>query len=185
MTTPALDERRYDAVTVVFHWATAVLVIALFGSAKAWTYAPQDWGLRWLASMHVSLGIALALAVLGRLIWRMTAGRRIADDNGNPIAHALAKIVHLALYGLLIVQVLLGFGAEWFGGSALSFFGLFEIPTPLAQNRDLSQRLEQMHEIVAWTIMALVGGHAGAALWHRYIVGDTVLQRMLPSAPTR
>jgi len=82
----------------------------------------------------------------------------------------------------LILQLALGFGLEWFDGKALSFFGLFEIPTPFAENRDLSEQLEQVHNLVAWTLMVLVGGHAFAALLHRYVAEDGVLQRMLPSA---
>ena len=176
---------RYDAVTVAFHWLTALLVFALFGTAMAWTYLPRDLGLRWLSGIHVSLGIALAGIVMSRLGWRLTAGRRIDHRADNPLAGLAARVVHLALYGLLIVQVALGFGLEWLGGGALSFFGLFDIPSPFAASRELGEQLEGLHGVIAWTMMALVGGHALAALWHHYIVRDGVLQRMVPSGQGR
>ena len=180
MTRFGSDKEQYDAVTVLFHWATAALVIALFGSAMAWSYAPRDWGFRSLETVHVSLGVTLSIVILARLLWRWTAGRRLADI-GNPTQRVLAKLVHLVLYGLLVLQVALGFGLEWFGGESLSFFGMASIPSPFAENRDLSQQLEQLHGVVAWSLMVVVGGHAAAALWHRYVNKDAVLQRMLLS----
>jgi len=54
---------RYDAVTIIFYWATVVLVLSLFASAMAWSHAPRDWGARWLTSGHGSQGIALAAAL--------------------------------------------------------------------------------------------------------------------------
>lgn len=164
---------------MALHWATAVLVLALFGTAMAWSYAPRDWGLRWLSGIHVSLGIALALIVAGRLAWRLTIGRRLPHAPGSSLTHLVAKLVHLALYGLLILQIALGFGLEWFGGEALSFFGLFSLPSPFVENRDLSRMLEQVHNIVAWSMMLLVGGHAVAALAHHYVLKDGVLKRMI------
>lgn len=172
--------RRYDGVTIFFHWATALLVIVLFATAMAWTYAPRDWGLRWLQGVHVSLGVALAAAIVGRLLWRAIFGRRLPGE-GPAVSRILAKLVHLGLYGLLAAQIALGFSLQWFSGDALSFFGLFSLPSPFAENRDLGDRLEQFHLIVAWSIMMLAFGHA-AALVHQYLLKDRVLERMLPNA---
>lgn len=185
MQEPTKIHQRFDRVTILFHWVTAALVIALFGSAMVWSYAPRDWGLRWLSSIHASLGIALALIVAGRLVWRLTIGRRLPDAPGNRVAELARKALHLALYALLVLQIALGFGLEWFGGEALSFFGLFVLPSPFTENRNLGELLEQMHNVVAWSIMVLVGGHAIAALWHHYVGRDGVLKRMIWSRTAR
>lgn len=172
---------RYDAVTIGFHWITALLVFALFGSAMLWTYAPRDWGLRSLQSVHISLGIALAAVIVMRLVWRLVAARRLPDE--GPVATRVAsKLMHAALYVLLIAQVVLGFGMQWLEGHGLSFFGLFTIPSPLDADRSLSRTMEGLHNVAAWTMMYLVGGHAAAALVHRYVLRDGVLRRMLPAA---
>jgi cytochrome b561 len=42
-----------------------------------------------------------------------------------------------------------------------------------------------LHDWVAWTIIVLAVGHAGAALFHHFIVRDDVLRRMLPGDATR
>jgi cytochrome b561 len=172
---------RYDGVTIFFHWATALLVVTLFVTAMGWTYAPRDWGLRSLRGVHVSMGLGLTAAIAGRLVWRAIFGRRLPGE-GPAVSRILARLVHLALYVLLIVQIILGIGLRWFSGDALSFFGLFSIPTPFAQNRDLGDQLEQLHLVMAWSLVVLAFSHAVAALVHQYVVKDSVLQRMFPAA---
>lgn len=175
------DARRYDGVTIAFHWITAALVLTLFGTAMAWTYLPRDLGLRWLQGVHISLGVALAVTLVARLVWRTTGGRRLPEV-GTRMTRTLSRAVHWALYGLLILQVGLGFGIEWFAGNAISFFSLFSIDSPFAGSRDIARQAENIHLVVAWAMMILVGGHSAAALFHRYVHSDGVLQRMLPIA---
>jgi cytochrome b561 len=43
-----------------------------------------------------------------------------------------------------------------------------------------------VHGILAWVLFALIGLHVVAALFHRFVLKDHVLQRMLPHAgPSR
>jgi cytochrome b561 len=181
MSLPAkLAQDRYDRVTIAFHWLTAVLVIVLFGTAFAWNYLPREWHLHSLEGVHVSLGIALAAVLAGRLAWRATAGRRLKPI-GTSLTAPLSKIVHALLYALLAVQVVLGFGLRWFQGEELSFFGLFSVPSLFTADRAFSHQLEQLHNYAGWTLIVLVAGHAFAALFHRYVLRDGVLRRMLPA----
>jgi cytochrome b561 len=181
MTQPATTHDRYDSVTIAFHWLTALLVVALFGSSLLWNYAPRSWGLRWLEDWHISVGIALAAVLVARLVWRLVAGRKLAAA-GSMVTGLLSRIVHFALYGLLALQVALGFTLRWFQGEDFSFFGLFDIPQLIASNRGLEHTVENLHNLTAWTLIVLAGGHAVMALLHRYVLKDGVLRRMLPIA---
>ena len=174
-------EDRYDRMTIGFHWLTALLVVALFGTAFAWNNAPRDWGLRYLEGVHVSLGIGLAAVLIGRLLWRAFAGRRLAGV-GPKATDVLSKIVHGLLYLLLAAQVVLGFGLRWLQGEDFSFFGLFSIPSLLTADRATSHTLESLHNIAGWALIYLAAAHAFAALYHRYVLKDGVLRRMLPIA---
>lgn len=175
--TPNSD--RYDAVTIVFHWLTALLVLALFVSSLMWNYGPRGMGRESLQALHISLGIGLAAVMLLRLVWRMFGGRRLAAA-GNAVTAPLSRFVHWLLYGLLALQVGLGFVLRWYQGEDFSFFGLFDIPALLASNRALEHTVENLHNIVAWGLIYLAGGHALMALAHRYVLKDRVLQRMMP-----
>ena len=180
-TSTSLAHDRYDRVTIAFHWLTALLVLILFGTAFAWNYLPREWHLRSLEGVHVSLGIALAAVLVGRLVWRLTAGRHLAAV-GNGITAPLSRLVHWALYLLLAIQVGLGFSLRWFQGEELSFFGLFSVPNLFfTPDRAFAHRLEDLHNLAGWTLIALAGAHAVAALFHRYVFKDNVLRRMLPA----
>ena len=181
MTDTALRTDRYDGVTIAFHWLTALLVVALFGSSLLWNYAPRNWGLRWLEGTHVSLGIGLAAVLVARLVWRLVAGRRLASV-GNAVSAPLSRLVHWVLYLLLAAQAGLGFTLRWFQGEDFSFFGLFDIPQLIASNRGLEHTIESLHNLTAWALIYVAGGHAIAALYHRYVLKDGVLRRMLPIA---
>lgn len=177
--TDTTPQERYDRVTIAFHWLTAALAITLFGTAFAWNYLPREWHLRSLEGVHVSLGIALAAVLVGRVLWRALAGRKLKAA-GNAITAPLSRAVHWLLYALLAAQVGLGFSLRWLQGEDFSFFGLFSVPGLLASNRALAHQIEDLHNIAGWTLIVVAAGHAAAALVHRYVLKDDVLRRMLP-----
>jgi len=180
ITSADLAHERYDRITIAFHWLTAVLVLTLFSTAFAWNYLPREWHLRSLEDVHVSLGIALAASLIGRLVWRLTAVRKLGAV-GNAITAPLSRLVHGALYLLLTVQVGLGFSLRWFQGEEFSFFGLFSVPSLFfTPDRAFAHQLEELHNLAGWTLIYLAGAHALAALFHRYVLRDNVLRRMLP-----
>ena len=179
-TKPLLSAReRYDHATMFFHWVTAVLVIALFASAQIWSFLAKGTPLRHnLQALHISMGILLAVAIVGRLLWRTTQGRRLPHLPG--LAGLAAKAGHGLLYALLLAQIVLGFMFRWAQGEAFEFFGLFSVPALMAPNPDWRHTLGGLHENVAWALVILAGLHACVALAHHYWFKDGVLVRMWP-----
>lgn len=180
MTNASLAQERYDRVTIAFHWLTALLVLVLFGTAFAWNYLPRQWHLRSLEGVHVSLGIALAAVLIGRLLWRAFAGRKLKPA-GKGLAAPLSRLLHALLYAMLVGQVMLGFGLRWLQGEDFTFFGLFSIPSLFTPDRALSHQFEDLHNLLGWGLVIVAGGHAVAALFHRYVLKDGVLRRMIPA----
>jgi cytochrome b561 len=181
MTQSTSTSGRYDVVTIVFHWLTALLVLALFVSSLVWNSGPRGVGRESLQAIHISMGIGLAAVMLLRLVWRMFAGRRLGAV-GSSVTGLLSRLMHWALYGLLALQVALGFILRWFQGEAFSFLGLFDVPQLLAPNRGLEHTVENFHNLAAWALICLAGGHALMALAHHYVFKDDVLKRMLIGA---
>lgn len=173
-------ESSYDRVTILLHWLTAVLVVALFALAESWDFLRHGSPLRKeLHSIHISLGIVLALVMTVRLGWRVTRGRRLASVSAGLMAFA-GKAVHHALYLLLAVQIVLGFLWRWAQAEAFMFFGLFPVQFATVKDRALSHILGDLHDVAAWSIIVLAGLHAAAVLMHHYVLRDGVLKRMLP-----
>ena len=171
---------RYDRVTILLHWLTALLVVSLFALAETWGFLPRGSALQAGAqALHVSLGLLLAAVVIARLLWRGSQGRRLPPATTG-LQHLAAKAAHHALYLLLVAQIALGILFRWAEGEPLQFFGLFALPGPYAPDRDLARTLIGLHNTVAWVIIVLAGLHAAAALVHHYALRDGVLRRMLP-----
>jgi len=59
------------------------------------------------------------------------------------------------------------------------------VPALLEPDPALRSVFVEAHEIGAKALMILIGLHAGAALFHRLVLRDNVLQRMLPRAQAR
>jgi cytochrome b561 len=180
----ATRPQGYDGLAIGLHWVTAVLVVALFALAEIWGFVPRGTPLRHgMQSLHVSLGLTLAAVFVLRLVWRSTGARRVAPLVSG-VQHIASVAVHYGLYGLLALQIVLGFLFRW-AEAPVGFFGLFGIPSPFSIDRATRHQIGYLHDKVAWIIIILAAAHAATALAHRYILRDQVLQRMLPSWSTR
>ena len=106
---------------------------------------------------------------------------RLAELGLSQATHEqrLAKLAHLALYGLMIGLPLLGWLTLSAAGKPIPFFGL-ELPALLSPDKNLAGDIKEIHETVAELGYWLIGLHAAAALFHHYVRRDDVLRRMLP-----
>ncbi len=174
---------RYDSVQIALHWATAILVVALYSLAQVWGFFAKATTNE-LVEVHISLGVLLAGMVLARIFWRLSFGRRLPAVEAGMMGLA-AKLGHLGLYLLLIAVVGLGFWMHWAAAGQLSFFGLFAIPSPFLINRDIAHALLPLHFWAATVLIIMAAGHAAMALFHHYVLRDGTLKRMLPLIPRR
>jgi len=171
---------RYDGAEISFHWATAILVVVLYLLSQGWGFVERGSPLRHgMQSVHVSLGLLLAAVVGLRILWRLGPGRRLPPASTGLLELA-AKLVHYLLYALLVVIVVLGFFYRWANGDPLSFFGLFTIPSPASFTKEQAHTIGNLHYWVGTAIIVIAGLHASAALFHRLVLRDGVLSRMLP-----
>jgi cytochrome b561 len=171
------DLRSYDRRTIVLHWATAILVAALWLSAQVIDWFPAGARRTNMTSVHILLGVILAGVLVHRMVWRRLAGAHLPPI-GHPIFTRIANVVHLVLYLLLVGEILLGLTNTWVRGQ--SIFNLFAIPSFAPGDRALRRQINGYHELIANTILIIAGLHALAALVHHYVWKDDVLRRMLP-----
>jgi cytochrome b561 len=171
------DEKRYDGTTILLHWATAILVVEQWLGAQIIDWFPRGALQVDARSVHITLGVLLAILLLGRVLWRSSRGRRLPPADSGFIG-LVSKVTHWALYGLLAAMVLVGVALTWARGDSL--FNLFSIPAYDPGNHALANQIHDIHAALGWIILALAGIHAAAALFHRYACRDGVLGRMLP-----
>jgi cytochrome b561 len=174
---PRAGLESYDIATVVLHWTTAALVIVLWLSAQVIDWFPDGPARTNVRSVHISLGVLLAVVLAYRIMWRTLAGARV-PPLGHPRLARIASFTHVLLYVLLVVAVLLGALNAWVRGESL--FNVFTITSFAPGDRALRRQINGYHELVANTILVVAGFHALAGLAHHYLWKDDTLRRMGP-----
>lgn len=177
---------RYDAPSQVLHWLTAIAVAAAF------ILGPEHFGrlihdgldpaTRSDIVWHESLGIAVVVLTLLRLVW--VALRPAAPQNGPAGWMQLAgKAMHLALWVLLLAvpaSALMALGSE---GHPLTLLGGVRVDhLPLIANSAVARLADwgDVHGFMGDAIVWLAGLHAAAAIYHQVMLHDGVLVSMLP-----
>lgn len=171
----------YTGTAKMLHWLIVALLIVQF--IIAWTMPDirRDTPLTTIIDLHFSFGMLILFVVVIRLGWRATHTQPEPEDGLPPLQVASAQAVHWLLYLLLFVVPILGWiNASW-RGYPVTLFGLFEMPQLVAKHAPGWGVTGDIHGFLAeYVLLALVGLHVAAALYHHFIRRDGVLRRMLP-----
>jgi cytochrome b561 len=173
----------YGIIAQAMHWLVAAMVLAQLGLGLYAADLPVSLArLQWL-SRHKSLGLTILAVVLLRLAWR-SMNRPPALPAAMPSwQQRAARATHWLLYALLFLAPLSGWLHASAAGLSANWFGLFQVPDLISQNQELSALLKTVHRTCVALLSILLLGHAGAALWHAFVLRDGVLYRMLPWKP--
>jgi cytochrome b561 len=176
---PASAVPAYTMTARVLHWLIAglVLIMVPLGIVIA-----NEWGgpvQEPLYNLHKSIGAVILPLVVVRLIWRLTHPPQPLPADIPALQQSAAHATHWMLYGLLIVQPVVGLVATSAYPAPLPMFGLFELPHVWFENRPLSERLFALHRWLGIAIGVVAAMHIAAALHHHFLRKDRVLMRMV------
>jgi cytochrome b561 len=166
----------YDGVTIAFHWVIAVLVLFQF------LLALWPGVIKGSVIWHRNFGLLILLLVVLRILWRVSFGRGSKAGAAEPLLLRIAaKGAHIALYALLIVTPLLGWLYQDAKANIVEEFGV-ELPMLVYYDRTLALQIYFWKQVAAYLLLALIFGHAAAALvYHHVMRKDAVLDSMLPA----
>jgi cytochrome b561 len=177
----------YGATFKWLHWFTALLIIALL--LLGWTLTSgliSSGQLRAaLYGLHKSMGIAVLLVTLFRIVWRTANAVPPIPPTLKPWEIKAAGAVHKILYGLLLLQPLTGWMIYTVSSHKSLFFWLFPIPdlpyvASLGNSGEVLPLFEGSHGALATILVLVLILHVGAALKHHFLAKDNVLLRMSP-----
>jgi cytochrome b561 len=179
--TSMLNSRlRYGAVSQLFHWLTVVLVGTAYivspGGREDRVYSAAFDSAR---ETHETIGLLVFALVLLRILWRLFE----PTPESPPMAAWMkysAGAAHLGLYALLLGIPLTAIAGAWLEAHPLTIFGIGDVGPLLPQAHDLGQSIAYVHTILGNVILWLAGFHAAAALFHHFILRDSILISMLP-----
>ena len=176
---------RHDRISILFHWATLLLIAAMFWSAWARESADDAAAAARFLTIHRSIGVTIWVVTLLRIPWRILFAAAPALPSTIPAAHHVAaRANQIALYALLILQPLTGLLQTIWQGRPFGLFGA-AIPTIARPEKGLSHLFRGVHATSATILLILIGLHALAALFHGVVRRDGVMGTMLPIGRAR
>lgn len=172
---------RYGGIAQGFHWVTVLLIAVMYG--LGWTMTDlesADPSKFCLYQVHKSIGIVILVLVVLRLAWRLVRRPPAHPPHMAAWEKAAATGAHIALYGLLFLQPLLGILQSNAANFPIVFWGGFELPALIAPDKTVADILLETHHILASVLAGLILLHIAAALRHHVLLKDDVLRNMAP-----
>jgi cytochrome b561 len=167
------DGRRYGAVAITIHWATAVAVFALLGSGLVMDDMADNATKISILTFHAAAGFFTGVLTLLRILWWAFADDWPSHTAQTPRWQARAAgAVHGLLYAIILLMVSSGMAMMLLSGAPEVLMNGGTLP----QFEQFAPRIP--HGLGAWTLMALIAAHVGAALYHQFALRDRLLGRM-------
>ena len=175
---------RYGSASIAMHWLMLLLLIAVYACIELRELFPKGSDTREaLKVWHYMLGLSVLVLVWLRLAMHLLGTKpRIVPEQGR-WQRLSARLMHIALYLLMIAMPVAGWLLLSADGKPIPFFGL-QLPALIGENKALADTIKEIHETGGTIGYYLIGLHAGAALFHHYIKRDNTLTRMLPTRRT-
>lgn len=170
----------FSRFSIMIHWLMLALLAAVYACIELREFYPRGSDVReGLKTWHFMLGLSVFV-----LVWIRLAARALSPRGPAPRtwSAALATVVHVALYILMVAMPVMGWLLLSAEGKAVPFFGL-TLPALVAPDEAFAGRIENLHTTVGAVGYGLIGFHAAAALFHHYVLRDPTLRRMAPGLP--
>ena len=169
----------YHVFSKIIHWVTALLILGLlFIGFYMSTLAFSEDKLS-LYGWHKSFGLLALILVSVRVVWHAVKRK----SKPKPLSthkkweHVIASLTHIFLYFALFIMPISGWVMSSSGDFTVKFFG-FNVPDLTQKNKSLFNSYREIHEILAYLLLLIVGLHIVGALKHHFIDQDTTLRRI-------
>ena len=171
---------EYGATAKWLHWLVAAIVILMLIGGRTLEALPLDEREQ-IIMVHSGLGTLVLALMLVRLWWRRGHPVPGPVSTMGATQVKLSKIMHGALYVLLILQPTFGIlQAMFITDYRIVAFGLIDYSGLAGANANLARAFHVAHGLNSLILTVLVLGHVGAGLYHQFVQKDEVLRRMWP-----
>jgi cytochrome b561 len=169
---------RYTRTAIVLHWVIAFAFIGQYALGWWMQEIPkQPAGARAdVFNLHKSIGLTILALMLVRIAWRLTHTPP-AMPPMDRWQSTLARLVHIALYTLLIVHPLAGYLGSVWSGYPVKLYGM-TLPAWGSKMPALKDLMSTAHLWTSWLLAGAVLVHLGGVLKHTLLDGDRLLARM-------
>jgi cytochrome b561 len=173
------DRLQYGTTAKLFHWLIVALLFVQYPIGWLMPDLHRDMKPGVPMTLHISFGIVILALIVLRLVWRLTHPVK-PDSSLAPWQRVAAEGVHWLLYVLVLATTITGWLFASFRGWSISLFFMMPLPMLSADNPAAGKTIDGWHQVMEWSLLAVIGVHVGAALAHLFIYRNRVMQRMLP-----
>jgi cytochrome b561 len=189
---------RYTKTAIILHWLIGLLLLGMLALGFWMHDLPKEVKVEALDlfdlgfytvmfseptslrtfyfNLHKSIGVTLLVLIFVRLFWRLTHAAPEFPATMKAWEKRLSDTVHKAMYVLMVAMPISGvlmatyskFGIKWFGIALIE--GL--------DNPALRDAFKEAHEFIGLSLLALIVLHVIAAIKHKVVDKDEVMQRM-------
>lgn len=168
--------QKYTLATRLLHHGSVLFIVALWALASF-----ESLPVAQPILIHKSLGVVFLIWVLARLV-NLAVRPKLGERALAPAPKwqtALAHLTHSLLYLCMLLMPITGILMSFFSGRAVAVFGLFELSSPFAPDRAFAKTLNTLHtDVVFPLLVAMIGLHIAAVIYHQWVLKDNVLYRM-------
>ena len=169
---------QFAFLSRVLHWVMAAMVLSMLGIGVTMVASLGDY--HGLVSIHRPLGIAILILVVVRFVNRQLNPPPPFLATMPPLERRVATWSELAMYGLMFVLPLVGWGMLSAAHYPIVLYGSLHLPFILPHSPMLYAVLRRTHTILAYLFFLTFLAHFSAILFHTLILRDGILQRMVP-----
>lgn len=180
---------RYGFIAQILHWATAALILFLLPLGIYMHELPQGSDAEisqkvFLYSLHKSVGIALLLVAVFRILWAVFNKKPVPLHSERKLETFVAESIHWLLYISIVAVPVAGWlhHAATDGFAPIWWFENQDLPF-IEKNARLGEIFGAMHFFFAVTLVISLALHIAGALKHVIIDKDSTLARMVPGKP--
>jgi cytochrome b561/polyisoprenoid-binding protein YceI len=181
-----VERNDYTAVAKSFHWLIALLIFVQF--PLAWVMDDFSGIQKFKAyNLHKSLGITVLALMVLRVLWRLARPSPSLPATMPKLERTAAHLGHFLLYTGLFLMPLSGWAmiSSSDKPSVLYQYTAFPLISwlsnlPAAEKKGYEVLFINIHAIVAYVLLVLIGIHIAAALRHAILLKDGIFSRMLP-----
>ena len=169
----------YSRTAVVLHWLIGIALLAEVVFGLYLRELAKGSPLRGPAvNLHKSIGLVVGVAILVRLVWRFTHRPPSLPSDVPRWQSMAARANHTAMYVCMLVIPLAGYVASNFSKYGIKFFNRWVLPPWGPDSPAIYTALNNLHDIAAYVLMALVVVHVAATLKHAWIDRDRPFARL-------
>ncbi|KZK78424.1 hypothetical protein PsW64_04063 [Pseudovibrio sp. W64] len=179
-----MTDQQYVRSARILHWLMALGFLSMWVTGYIMKLdSLEDTPLEEsLFDLHISMGVTLLGLLLLRVAIRLVNKPPALPAGLTSWEKIGSHLGHLGLYLLPLVTMLVAWAEVDFGGHGVKWFtiGMPKIfPTmETFAGINLEDTTATAHELLAWSLLALVAVHVAAVLKHKYWDGHDVMGRM-------